>query len=240
MRNRGIPAAGFAAWALACGLFLAGQSEEDFRGEREAMVRDQIAARGVRDARVLDAMRQVPRHRFVPEPYRRESYADTPLPIDGGQTISQPYIVAFMTESLALRRDDRVLEIGTGSGYQAAVLACLVDEVDSIEIDPSLAEKASEALARLGYPNVRVRQGDGFFGWAERAPYDAVIVTCASRRIPPPLIDQLAEGGRLIIPVEKQPGSQVLTLIVKAGGKIRTREVLAVRFVPMTGEAGVR
>ncbi|MHB8095382.1 MAG: protein-L-isoaspartate(D-aspartate) O-methyltransferase [Candidatus Aminicenantales bacterium] len=240
MRNRGIPAAGFAAWALACGLFFAGQSEEDFRKEREAMVRDQITARGVRDAGVLDAMRRVPRHLFVPESLRREAYADTPLPIDGGQTISQPYIVAFMTESLALRRDDRVLEIGTGSGYQAAVLACIADEVDSIEIDPALAEKASGTLSRLGYPNVRVRQGDGFFGWAERAPYDAVIVTCASRRIPPPLIDQLAEGGRLIIPVEKQPGSQVLTLVTKNGGKTRTREVLAVRFVPMTGEAGVR
>ena len=183
------------------------------------MVRDQIVARGVRDARVIEAMLRVPRHLFVPEASRSRAYGDHPLPIGRGQTISQPFIVAFMTESLALKPGDKVLEVGTGSGYQAAVLACLADRVFSVEIDETLAREAAGKLRELGYGAVRVRQGDGFFGWPEEAPFDAVIVTASPNRIPPPLLEQLAEGGRLIIPVEKGPLSQTLTLVTKKKGK---------------------
>jgi protein-L-isoaspartate(D-aspartate) O-methyltransferase len=212
-------------------------SEQDFRKEREAMVRDQIAARGVRDARVLEAMLRVPRHLFVPEASRARAYGDHPLPIGRGQTISQPFIVAFMTERLAIEPGEKVLEVGTGSGYQSAVLACLTDRVFSVEIDGELAREAAAALRKLGYGTVRVREGDGFFGWPEEAPFDAVIVTCAASRVPPPLIEQLGEGGRLIIPIEKGPLSQTLTLVTKKNGKTAVRELLDVLFVPMTGEA---
>lgn len=201
------------------------------------MVRDQIAARGVRDTRVLEAMRRVPRHLFVPAQYRSEAYGDHPLPIGRRQTISQPYIVAFMTESLALEPGNKVLEVGTGSGYQSAVLACLTENVFSVEIDGELAKEAAATLRKLGYPSVRVREGDGFFGWPEAAPFDAVIVTCAASRVPQPLLEQLAEGGRLVIPVEKGPLSQTLMLFTKRRGKIAERELLDVLFVPMTGEA---
>ncbi len=201
------------------------------------MVRDQIAARGVRDAKVLEAMLRVPRHLFVPEASRARAYGDHPLPIGHGQTISQPFIVAFMTESLALGPGDKVLEVGTGSGYQSAVLACLTDKVFSVEIDGDLAREAANTLRKLGYGTVRVREGDGFFGWPEEAPFDAVIVTCAAGRVPPPLVEQLAEGGRLIIPIEKRPLSQTLTLLTKNNGRIAVRELLDVLFVPMTGEA---
>jgi protein-L-isoaspartate(D-aspartate) O-methyltransferase len=214
-----------------------GQSEEDFLVLRESMVRGQIAARGIKDTSILHAMVRVPRHLFVPDALRAEAYDDHPLPIGGGQTISQPYIVAFMSESLLIKPGDRVLEIGTGSGYQAAVLACLTDEVYSIEIDPGLARSAAETLKASGFPNVRVKQGDGFFGWPEKAPFDEIIVTCASARVPPLLFDQLKEGGRLILPLEKIPFAQVLTLITKRLGKSEARELLDVRFVPMTGEA---
>ena len=212
------------------------QTEREFLKEREAMVRDQIAARGVNDAPVLRAMRKVLRHLFVPESLRGESYGDYPLPIGGGQTISQPYIVAFMTESLGLKAGDKVLEIGTGSGYQAAVLACLTDKVYSIEIDPELAQRAAAVLAGAGFPGVRIKAGDGYFGWPEEAPFDAVLVTCAAERVPPALLEQLREGGRLVIPLEKRPAYQVLTLFTKKSGSARARELLDVRFVPMTGD----
>lgn len=225
------------AAVCAAALLAAGWAEVDFRKEREAMVRDQIAARGVRDAAVLEAMLRVPRHLFVPEPSRARAYGDHPLPIGRRQTISQPYIVAFMTESLALKPGEKVLEVGSGSGYQSAVLACLTDKVFTVEIDGELAREAAATLRKLGYRSVRVREGDGFFGWPEAAPFDAVIVTCAASRVPPPLVEQLAEGGRLIIPVEKGPLSQTLTLITKKNGKITVRELLGVLFVPMTGEA---
>lgn len=190
---------------------------------------------GVSDERVLAAMRQVPRHEFVPARWQDEAYADTPLPIGHGQTISQPFIVAFMTEKLAPQPDEAVLEIGTGSGYQAAVLARLVRHVFTIEIVEPLAREAEERLGRLGVRNVTVRHGDGYQGWPEQAPFDAIIVTCAPDDIPEPLVDQLREGGRMIIPVGDR--TQELYLLEKREGRIRRQAVLPVRFVPMTGEA---
>ena len=211
---------------------------------REAMVRHQIAARSVTDRRVLDAMRRVPRHRFVPETIRHLAYEDRPLPIGEGQTISQPYVVAFMTEALALKGDERVLEIGTGSGYQAAILAELAREVYTIECVPALAERARETLASAGYTNVQTRLGDGYLGWPEQAPFDAVMVTCAPEDIPDPLVAQLKEGGRIMIPVGSQQSGQQLILGRKQGGKVETRAVLDVRFVPMVpgrqAEKGLR
>ena len=209
---------------------------EDAAVEREAMVATQIAAREVRDPRVLAAMRAVPRHEFVPAEVRAHAYADSPLPIGHGQTISQPYIVAFMTEQLALKPTQRVLEIGTGSGYQAAVLAKLVAEVFTIEIVEPLAKRAAADLARLGFKNVRVRAGDGYQGWPEAVPFDAIIVTCAPDHVPEPLVRQLKEGGRMIIPVGEF-GAQELYVLEKRAGKIEQRAVLPVRFVPMTGKA---
>lgn len=203
---------------------------------REKMVKEQIAERDVRDSRVLQAMRDVPRHELVPPEVRAKAYMDGPLPIGHGQTISQPYIVAFMTEQLAPKPTDRVLEIGTGSGYQAAVLAKLVAEVFTIEIVEPLAARATEDLRRLGFKNVHVKAGDGYQGWAEHAPFDAVIVTCAPDHVPQPLVDQLKEGGRLIIPVGES-GAQELYLLEKRGGKVVQQAVLPVRFVPMTGRA---
>lgn len=202
------------------------------------MVERQIAARGVSDARVLAAMNKVPRHELVPDGVRAAAYADHPLPIGHGQTISQPYIVAFMTEQLRPEPTDRVLEVGTGSGYQAAVLAELVKEVYSIEIVEPLAKRAADDLQRLGYKNVKVKAGDGYKGWPDYAPFDAVIVTCAPDHVPQPLIDQLKEGGRMIIPVGEEHGAQELYLLRKEGGKLQRRAVLPVRFVPMTGDAG--
>jgi protein-L-isoaspartate(D-aspartate) O-methyltransferase len=237
MKSSGKRRKALIAAVSAVAFLAAGRAEKEFRKEREAMVRDQIAARGVRDARVLEAMRRVPRHLFVPEQNRARAYGDHPLPLGRRQTISQPYIVAFMTECLALKPGEKVLEVGTGSGYQSAVLACLTDRVFSVEIDGELARRAGATLRELGFGAVRVREGDGFFGWPEEAPFDAVIVTCAASRVPPPLVEQLAEGGRLIIPVEKKPLSQTLTLVTKKKGKIAVREILDVLFVPMTGEA---
>lgn len=208
----------------------------DFATERQAMVKAQIEAREVRDARVLSAMREVPRHEFVPAELRVHAYEDQPLPIGYDQTISQPYIVAFMTEQLALKPKERVLEIGTGSGYQAAVLSKLVAEVFTIEIVDALAKQATTDLARLGFKNVRVRAGDGYQGWPEAAPFDAIIVTCAPDHVPEPLVSQLKEGGRMIIPVGEF-GSQQLYVLEKRRGKIEQRAVLPVRFVPMTGKA---
>ncbi len=216
----------------------AGLSEADYARLRERMVKEQIEARGVKDARVLAAMRKVPRHEFVPARVRPRAYEDYPLPIGEGQTISQPYIVALMTELLHLKGDEKVLEIGTGSGYQAAVLSVLAKEVYTIEIVEPLARRAERALKRLGYRNVSVRCGDGFKGWPERAPFDAVIVTCAPERTPPPLIEQLKPGGRLVIPVGPEWGSQWLKVLTKrADGRVTEERVIPVRFVPMTGRA---
>jgi protein-L-isoaspartate(D-aspartate) O-methyltransferase len=210
--------------------------DEDTRA-RHRMVAEQLIGpgRNITDPRVLAAMREVPRHEFVPPEWRREAYADHPLPIGHGQTISQPYIVAFMTEQLAPRPTDRVLEIGTGSGYQAAVLSRLVQAVYTIEIIPPLGRQARQTLNRLGYTNVFVKIGDGYQGWPEKAPFDAIIVTCAPERIPRPLVEQLKEGGRMIIPVGY--GTQELVLLQKNKGRIEQRTVLPVRFVPMTGRA---
>jgi protein-L-isoaspartate(D-aspartate) O-methyltransferase len=206
--------------------------------ERLRMVSEQLESpgRGITNSRVLEVMGRVPRHEFVPEELREYAYADRPLPIGYGQTISQPYIVAFMTEYLDPRPTDRVLEVGTGSGYQAAVLAELVAEVYTIEIVEPLADRASADLARLAYTNVHVRAGDGYRGWPGKAPFDAVIVTCAPASVPQPLTDQLAEGGRMMIPVG-QIWDQHLILLEKEGGQLEQKSVLPVRFVPMTGEA---
>ena len=203
---------------------------------RTRMVRDQIAARGVIDARVLGALLRVPRHEFVPATQRHLAYEDGPLPIGHGQTISQPYIVAFMTAALDPQPSDRVLEIGTGSGYQAAVLSGLVVEVYSIEIVEPLARRAQADLQRLGYGNVKVRAGDGYLGWPEAAPFDAVIVTCAPEQVPRALVDQLKVGGRMIIPVGPDGGAQELVLLRKTATGLEQSSVLPVRFVPMVGK----
>ena len=204
---------------------------------RQRMVAEQLVppGRDITNARVLAVMGRVLRHEFVPERLRPDAYADHPLPIGHGQTISQPYIVAFMTERLEPKPTDRVLEIGTGSGYQAAVLAELVAQVYTIEIIEDLAQRAAADLKRLGYTNVHVRAGDGYQGWAEAAPFDSVIVTCAPERVPQPLIDQLKDGGRVIIPVGPA-WNQELVLLRKRDGKLEQQAVLPVSFVPMTGE----
>jgi protein-L-isoaspartate(D-aspartate) O-methyltransferase len=199
------------------------------------MVRDQVTAREVRDPRVLAAMRKIRRHLFVPPEWQSLAYADGPLPIGHGQTISQPYIVAFMTEALELKPGDRVLEIGTGSGYQATVLAELVREVYSIEIVGPLAKEAEMRLQRLGYVNVRVRSGDGYRGWPEAAPFDAIIVTAAPDHVPAPLLEQLALNGRLILPVGRS--NQNLIRIRRSSTGLKKETLLPVRFVPMTGES---
>ena len=200
------------------------------------MIREQLlgAGRNITNARVLAAMEKVPRQEFVPEQYRNRAYDDRPLPIGYDQTISQPYIVAFMTEQLDPQPMDRVLEIGTGSGYQAAVLAQLVAEVYTIEIIEPLAQRAEADLKRLGYTNIRVRAGDGSRGWPEAAPFDAIIVTCAPEKVPPPLVEQFRDGGRMIIPIGPL-GDQELVLLRKQGEQLEQRVVLPVRFVPMTG-----
>ena len=204
--------------------------------ERTHMVRRQIEARGVRDARVLEAMRKVPRHRFMPESQRAHAYDDRPLPIAHGQTISQPYIVALMSELADVKPGDTVLEVGTGSGYQAAVLAEMGVKVFSIEIIEPLAKQATATLSELGYGNkVEVRHGDGYAGWPERAPFDAVIVTAAPPKIPKPLKQQLKVGGRLVIPVGKHYQSLIRVTRTKDG--FREESVIPVRFVPMTGKA---
>lgn len=214
-------------------------SEGSFKLARERMVAEQLASphRDITDARVLAAMRKVPRHELVPERYRSRAYDDSPLPIGHGQTISQPYIVAFMTEQLHPQPGEKVLEVGTGSGYQAAVLAEFGAKVYTIEIVEELAGRAKADLNRLGYTNVHVRAGDGYRGWPEEAPFDAVIVTCAPENVPQPLIEQLKDGGRMIIPVGSRYGQQELVLLEKAEGELKQESVLPVMFVPMTGEA---
>jgi protein-L-isoaspartate(D-aspartate) O-methyltransferase len=213
---------------------------DPYATRREAMVREQIAARGIRSEAVLRAMRTVPRERFVPEAFRAEAYADHPLPIGEGQTISQPYVVAWMTELSAVRAGDRVLEVGTGSGYQAAVLAELGAEVWTIEIVEPLARRAAQVLGQLGYTverggRVRTRVGDGYAGWPEAAPFDAILLTAAPEQVPEPLLAQLAVGGRLVAPVGPPSAVQELVVVTRtATGETRER-VGAVRFVPMTG-----
>ncbi len=202
---------------------------------RNYMVHQHIELRGVRDPEVLRAMRSVPRHEFVPQDYLEKAYADQPLPIGYGQTISQPYIVAAMTELLQLKQGDRILEIGTGSGYQAAILAELTDEVYSVEIIEELYERATELLLRLGYTQIKTKHGDGYYGWEEHAPYDAIVVTAAPDHIPQPLINQLSDGGRMVIPVGPQGTFQTLWLIEKDGEKVTSTSMMGVVFVPLTG-----
>jgi protein-L-isoaspartate(D-aspartate) O-methyltransferase len=206
----------------------------DFKVMQEKMVHSQIKARGIKDSRVLSAMLKVERHLFVPKDLQSSAYADQPLPIGEGQTISQPYIVALMTELLELKGDEKVLEVGTGSGYQAAILAELAKEVYTIEIIEPLATSARNRLFGLGYQNVKVKAGDGYLGWPQAGPFDAVMVTAAPDHIPKPLLDQLKEGGRLVLPVGTY--SQELKKVVKRSGKIETTDVVPVVFVPMTGE----
>lgn len=197
------------------------------------MVTQQIVARGIQDQKVIDALLSVERHKFVPEKYAQLAYDDHPLPIGEGQTISQPYIVALMTELVTPEATDKVLEIGTGSGYQAAILSVLVEEVYTIELIPELAEAAKLRLARLGYDNVHVRCGDGFLGWPEVAPFDAIVITCAPPEVPQPLIEQLADGGRLVVPLGED--FQMLTLFMKREGELTQISIVPVRFVPMKG-----
>jgi len=208
----------------------------EFAAQRQRMVERQLKARDIKDERVLAAMGKVPREAFVPPESRDASYEDGPLPIGYDQTISQPYIVAFMTEQLRLKRSDRVLEIGTGSGYQAAILAELVSEIYSVEIVKPLARAAEATLQRLGYKNVHVKIGDGYKGWPEAAPFDAIIVTCAPDKVPQPLTDQLKDGGRMVIPVGER-FAQELYLLEKKNGQLKESVTLPVRFVPMAGEA---
>ncbi|HEY7746143.1 MAG TPA: protein-L-isoaspartate(D-aspartate) O-methyltransferase [Desulfuromonadales bacterium] len=211
---------------------LAAEESAEFRQARELMVRTQLERRDISDPATLQAMRRVPRHNFVAESLIGDAYADRPLPIGHGQTISQPYIVAYMTQVVAPRPGKRVLEIGTGSGYQAAVLAATGADVFSIEIIPELADSAAERLRRLGFETVRVKSGDGYFGWAEHAPFDAIVVTAAAEFIPPPLLTQLRDGGRMVIPVGTPFFVQTLMLVEKRGSEITTRSLMPVRFVP--------
>jgi protein-L-isoaspartate(D-aspartate) O-methyltransferase len=206
----------------------------DLKAMREKMVETQIKARGVKDPRVLSALLKVERHRFVPEEHLNSAYSDQPLPIGEGQTISQPYIVALMTELLELKGEEKVLEIGTGSGYQAAILGELAKEVYTIEIIESLASMAKKRLSEFGYQNIKVKAGDGYLGWPEAAPFDAIIITAAPDHIPKPLIEQLKEGGRMVVPVGTY--TQELKKIIKRSGKIETTDIIPVVFVPMTGE----
>lgn len=210
---------------------------DEFAKKRQQMVQLHIAGRGIRDARVLGAMGRVERHLFVDEDQRKQAYADHPLPIGEGQTISQPYVVALMTEALALKGNERVLEIGTGSGYQAAILGSLVKAVYTIEIKKGLYDRVVKRLQGLGYTNIHVRHGDGYSGWEEHAPFDAIMVTASANHVPPPLLAQLKEGGMLIIPLASTAFYQNLVLVKKEKGKYTARDLGAVAFVPMTGQA---
>lgn len=215
-------------------------SDDIYERKRSLMVERDIKRRGIKDTRVLDVMKKVPRHLFVDEGLRDQAYEDHPLPIGEGQTISQPYVVALMTEALRLKPSDRVLEIGTGSGYQAAILAELVKEVYTIEIRKKLADRAEKRLKDLGYRNIKVKYGDGYFGWQDFAPFDAIIVTASANHIPPPLIKQLKDGGRLIIPLGSTIYYQILTVVTKKKGEIFLEQMGPVAFVPMIGEAEKR
>lgn len=214
--------------------FLSPNTNKERQAEREQMVRTQIVARGVTHKATIEAMKNVERHLLVPENQRGSAYRDGPLPIGYGQTISQPYIVAYMTEIIKPEKGQKVLEIGTGSGYQAAVLAEIVDKVYTIEIVEVLGKRAKSDLAAMGYNNIEVKLGDGYYGWEEHAPYDAIVVTAAAEFVPPPLIEQLKEGGKMIIPVGSPFLTQQLVLVEKKNGTVRTRNLLPVRFVPFT------
>ncbi len=231
MRRTTLALAGLTVLALA-----ARARAQDAQAERRWMVEQQVEARGVRDTATLRAMLAVPRHEFVPAERRGDAYANHPVPIGYGQTISQPYIVGYMTEQLGLRRDSRVLEIGTGSGYQAAILGEIASEVYTVEIIAELAGSAGARLRRLGYGRVQVRHADGYDGWPEAAPFDAIIVTAAAGFVPPPLVRQLKSGGRLVIPIGTVYGAQNLVIVEKAAdSSLTTRTLLPVRFVPLTG-----
>jgi len=219
----------FVVIAFTISFFVA--NADDFTEYRKEMVQRQIKARGIKDERVINAILKVPRHKFVPGPLSNAAYEDIPLPIGYGQTISQPYIVAFMTEVLNLKKTDKVLEIGTGSGYQAAILAELCDKVYTIEIIPSLRKEAEERLKELGYKNIEIKTGDGYLGWEEKAPFDAIIVTAAPPTIPEKLVEQLALGGRMVLPLGN--AFQELYLVRKTKDGIRKEAILPVRFVPM-------
>jgi protein-L-isoaspartate(D-aspartate) O-methyltransferase len=216
---------------------LAAPAEDAYAHARARMVTQQLEARGISDAATLAAMRNVPRHEFVPAARRGQAYADGPLPIGYGQTISQPYIVAYMTELLRLEPGMRVLEIGTGSGYQAAVLGEILADVSTIEIVRELARWGEDNLRRTGYDHVRVKQADGYFGWEEFAPFDAIVVTAAADHVPPPLVEQLRDGGRMVIPVGSPFHTQMLMLVTRDGDDIRTENLIPVRFVPFTRAA---
>ncbi|RPJ11294.1 MAG: protein-L-isoaspartate(D-aspartate) O-methyltransferase [Deltaproteobacteria bacterium] len=211
-------------------------AQDPYAEKRHRMVEKDLKARGIKDLKVLEVMGKIPRHLFVDKSLRDSAYADHPLPIGEGQTISQPYVVALMTEALRLKPSDRVLEIGTGSGYQAAVLAEIIKEVFTIEIRKSLAETAAERLKGLGYSNVKVKFGDGYYGWEEYAPFDAIIITASANHISPSLIKQLKEGGRLILPLGSTLFHQTLTLVTKEKGELLIEQMGAVAFVPMIGE----
>ncbi|MDH3321553.1 MAG: protein-L-isoaspartate(D-aspartate) O-methyltransferase [Flavobacteriaceae bacterium] len=208
--------------------------QEDYAAQREEMVKSQLLTRGINEPQTIRAMRVVERHKFVPPAVKKYAYEDGALPIGNEQTISQPYIVAYMTQELQLKPEDRVLEIGTGSGYQAAVLATIVDTVYTIEIVAPLGIEAQERLQSLGYKNVYTKIGDGYHGWPDKAPFDAIIVTAAVEVIPPALLDQLAEGGRMIIPVGQTKNHRNLILATKKNGKIKTKKRIPVVFVPFT------
>lgn len=212
----------------------ASNAQDDYMAKRERMVKTQLLARDIIDPVTLKAMRQVERHEFVPESMKKYAYTDSPLSIGHSQTISQPYIVAYMTQELKLKSEHRVLEIGTGSGYQAAVLAAIVDSVYTIEIVEPLGIEAKKRFKRLGYKNIYSRIGDGYHGWPDKAPFDAIIVTAAVKVIPPALTDQLAEGGRMIIPVGQTRFHRNLILVTRKNGKIRTKKRIPVAFVPFT------
>jgi protein-L-isoaspartate(D-aspartate) O-methyltransferase len=216
-------------------LLLSGGNEAEYAARREKMVKEQILERGITDQRILDVFRKVKRHLFISPTYRPEqAYGDYPLPIEEGQTISQPYIVAIMTYAIAPEKSKKVLEIGTGSGYQAAVLAELVDKVYTIEINDKLARQSRKLLDNLGYRNIHCRTGNGYLGWPEAAPFDGIIVTCAPDKIPPPLIKQLAIGGRMVIPISYSSNVQDLLLLEKlANGKLKKTDLIPVLFVPM-------
>ncbi len=218
------------AFLISCG---AKSQTDKFYSARQEMVKEQIVARGVQDFNTLEAMRKVPRHEFVLTQYLKYAYEDTPLPIEDNQTISQPYIVALMTELIKPRKGMRVLEVGTGSGYQAAILAEIVDTVYTIEILSSLTKSATKRLERLGYKNIHVRCGDGYLGWQEAAPFDAIIVTAAAEHIPQPLVEQLKDGGIMVIPVGSTLFVQSLIVVKKSGNRIEKQNILPVRFVPL-------
>ncbi len=221
-----------------CALFSTSNlsAQDPYAEKRQEMVNHDLKARGIKDKKVLEVMARLPRHLFVDRSLRSTAYADHPLPIGEGQAISQPYVVALMTEALKLKSSDRVLEIGTGSGYQATVLAEIVKEVYTVEIRKSLAETATQRLSNLGYKNVKVRLGDGYLGWEEYAPFDAIIITASVNHIPPPLINQIKEGGRLILPLGSTVYQQTLTLVTKEKGELNIEQMGPVVFVPMIGE----